>query len=993
MDITEFKVIRPPVADDTGALRLIDQLVVPGTKQDRPGVLTHLPASPRARSINVGSLPAEFGDTSADPLADREPQRGARPLERLYHALKGASRALARANDWLSGAELTDEATACGRESRLPIDVWETAHQVVLLCLTDAITRALAANTPDEYGRATELTRLALVTDLLGKGPAALKVLTAAQVYDALHHRSVILPDGATAAAAERSRVKLVREATVADLHVIRREWACYTLGEVANIRNLMAGESFRFTQTQLSEREETTTNDTERTESTEQEDSSKLASELSQEVDTQLGLAVNGYFNASAQYNTGIATINVGGGANVNLTLQRGERFASKVAREAVTRAVRRVDTRARATRTERELSRDEDVTRYEITNRGGNLHAVYRWVDRVDRYQLFRYPDRLQLEFQLPEPAEFYRARTNASAAAAAATDRPPDFDVTLDGITPANLITLATEYRASNLPTPPDEKISMTRTVTVDVSKEAMPKDANGVVNVESVSKEVEIPIPTSYRATTVTYSGHGYPMWGNWRIGSTTIAAWKEGFRSGLAAVSVGDQTIVDWVGGFRNRDGGGVEYLASYGDNQDKGSVEVVQFSTQAGSLPVRSVPFGRAALVIGRDAPGDLRPDPSTAITLSPGVGLSLRVGVSTTGLAGCIVTFLVTCERTEESYRAWQLNVYDALFSAWSQWKKEYEAAQLRSAVTGSTGLDAGSSTRNEQIIREELKRQVVSWLLDEEDFAGRPALLAAENPAHFHGIDFDQARADATTIQFLEQAFEWGNLIYMFYPYYWADDDRWETLSALTANDPEFERFLRAGSARVVIPARPGFNDAVKNWLQFQVPFLNGQLPAIGDPLHVAIDREIRDLTSPWDGGIAEDDWEARVSTTLLYLEEEGTMPISNDGAVLPWPRNGVFKQPQMCGSGTGDDAETDTGAPPVDSDSDGDIEGDGDIEVDIEGDAGAEGDGDTEGDADTRAEADSVVSAPMNASTKKAPARKAPAKKAPSTSSSTT
>jgi hypothetical protein len=174
---------------------------------------------------------------------------------------------------------------------------------------------------------------------------------------------------------------------------------------------------------------------------------------------------------------------------------------------------------------------------------------------------------------------------------------------------------------------------------------------------------------------------------------------------------------------------------------------------------------------------------------------------------------------------------------------------------------------------------------------------------LLGAESAAHFRGIDFDEARATAPTIQFLEQAFEWGNLMYMFHPYYWADAGSWESLTSLRANDAEFERFLQAGSARVVVAARPGFNDAVKNWLQFRVPFLTGQLPAINDKLHVAIDREIRDLTAPWAGGIAEDSWEARVSTTLLYLDEEGDMPITNDGAVLPVAINSMYVPQPLC------------------------------------------------------------------------------------------
>lgn len=891
MDITEFRVIRTPVADDLGSLTLPVQVRPPASGAG--GADSHIPPP-----ITVSELPAEFGDRELDPLEPTTPRQLDTPLQRCYYVVAGASLALVRANDWMSGDDLSDRVVALRHAASIDGADWPLAIQVAQICLTDRIVTAIEANDPAEYVRATDLTRLALVCDLVARDEAKLRQLHEAQVSALVTGRGVILPAGVAAALKDRSRVKLIRDATVSDLHVIRREWSCYILGEVANIRNVMAGETFSLTNTKLDEHEAIGTTEATQQVSTEQEDSSKLSTELSQEVSTQINLAVNGHFDASVQYKTPVATINIGGGADVSLSLQRSEKFASKVAREAVTRAVRKVDTRTRETQSTRELHRSEDVTHYEVANKGDNLHAVYRWVDRVDRYQLFRYPERLQLEFQLPEPAEFYRTRTRSSAQTAAGVDKPPEkFDVSLDDIRADNLTTLAATYQASNLPSVPDEHISLTRTITIDIAKEALP-DTSTQLNAPSQSKELDIPIPTSYCATGVTYSGHGYPIWAKWREGSTTVSADVEGFHSGFAAVSAGDRTIVDWVGGYRQAGGGGLEFYTSYGDNRDKGSVGAIQVTDQALSLPVRSAPYGRATLVIGQDTDNNLQPDASAIIPFDPGVSLSLKVGVSTAGLAGCIVTFLVTCARTDQALLAWQMSVYDALFSAWNQWKKDYESAQLRKAVTGSTGSDAGSSTRNDEVIREELKRQVISWLLNEEDFAGRPALSGHENAAHFRSIDFDLARQSALTIQFLEQAFEWGNLMYMFYPYYWADSGSWESLAQLTANDPEFERFLRAGSARVVVAARPGFNDAVKNWLQFQVPFLTGQLPAIDDPLHIAIDREIRDLTAPWAGGIAEDWWESRVTTTMLYLEENAAMPIKNDAASLPVAKNEVYK-----------------------------------------------------------------------------------------------
>ena len=89
---------------------------------------------------------------------------------------------------------------------------------------------------------------------------------------------------------------------------------------------------------------------------------------------------------------------------------------------------------------------------------------------------------------------------------------------------------------------------------------------------------------------------------------------------------------------------------------------------------------------------------------------------------------------------------------------------------------MVGGGISDTGSSQRNEQIIREELKRQVIGWLLDEKDFSGRPGLedplpsTSKPHAAGFNTPDFTKIRADAPTIQFMEQAFEWGNMMYVF-------------------------------------------------------------------------------------------------------------------------------------------------------------------------------------------------------------------------------
>jgi len=151
-----------------------------------------------------------------------------------------------------------------------------------------------------------------------------------------------MLKDVAIGDAAPEAKVQLIREAKVSDLHVVRREWLLHP-SEIANIRNMMAGEEFSSIQKNIRERETTTVSEDETRQQSQLEDESRLESELSQEVNSQLAVTVNGYFNASAQYTNPMVTVSVSAGMDAGLSLERSERHASKIAREAVSKAISR--------------------------------------------------------------------------------------------------------------------------------------------------------------------------------------------------------------------------------------------------------------------------------------------------------------------------------------------------------------------------------------------------------------------------------------------------------------------------------------------------------------------------------------------------------------------------------------------------------------------------------------------------------------------------
>jgi hypothetical protein len=67
---------------------------------------------------------------------------------------------------------------------------------------------------------------------------------------------------------------------------------------------------------------------------------------------------------------------------------------------------------------------------------------------------------------------------------------------------------------------------------------------------------------------------------------------------------------------------------------------------------------------------------------------------------------------------------------------------------------------------------------------------------------------------------IKFINQAIEWKNLIYFVYPYFWDIPLSWDFIRQIRHSDAIRQAFLRAGSARVVLSVRQGWE---ADWIQF--------------------------------------------------------------------------------------------------------------------------------------------------------------------------
>lgn len=238
-----------------------------------------------------------------------------------------------------------------------------------------------------------------------------------------------------------------------------------------------------------------------------------------------------------------------------------------------------------------------------------------------------------------------------------------------------------------------------------------------------------------------------------------------------------------------------------------------------------------------------------------------------------------------VYCERTPRHYEDWQLKTFNAIMDAYRNEKAQYNEEVAAAAIRQGVQIQGRNPARNREIERMELKKACLD-LLTADDFLQFNARQAA-GTTPFPGypeIDIMESIQEGRIIQFLEQAFEWHNLTYLFYPYFWGRKEHWIETLALEDTDPLFTSFLQAGAARVQIPVRPAYTEAILHYLStYPAQIWNGgSAPVLDDPLFISIADSIREQTGGQQDGIpVGDPWQVRVPTSLVTLQDDSQLP----------------------------------------------------------------------------------------------------------------
>jgi hypothetical protein len=264
----------------------------------------------------------------------------------------------------------------------------------------------------------------------------------------------------------------------------------------------------------------------------------------------------------------------------------------------------------------------------------------------------------------------------------------------------------------------------------------------------------------------------------------------------------------------------------------------------------------------------------------------------SLPLYVASAGLDRFAMNLLIACARSKELLRQWQIRTYETIMNGYRRQLAEYEErlANLQSLMRAQMLIGAGAA-ENRATERVELKRAFLS-LLTNQHFDAFDA-IDTSSPSGYPQVDIAAAMDSAGFITFFERAFEWDNMLYLLYPYFWGRKAEWASIHQISDPDPQFEAFLKAGAARVIVPVRPGFEAALAHYSETGQVWMGAEEPNIYSPLFAGILTEIGEQDGE-ETPVGEP-WEVRLPTTLVRLRESPKLPEWKrmpDGSWAPVP-----------------------------------------------------------------------------------------------------
>ncbi len=685
-----------------------------------------------------------------------------------------------------------------------------------------------------------------------------------------------------------------MRPAGETDLYLIRQHIKEYLPGEISHIENMMAGE-FRerihrrrhFTEEMTFEEKETETEEERNLETT---DRAELERETEQTIQEKFN--AEGGIQVSASY--GPVSIDSHGEISVERSKEESTKTAQKIAREVTEKARQKVRDRVLKRRERRIIQELEETNTHRFTNEAPDaVHrsGIYQWLDKVYRAEVFSYGMRTMYDILVPEPAAGLIAAnrkvgtTNLYGVKQPVMPTVSPNDLNEENLAP-ELVRLGATEAVDAYPQP--------KIVGTSFYKDFPDKETSHN-NFYAEAKDITFPDGFNpIRAWVTVRAGAISPITANVTVSVANTS--KSFFTANLYGAN---PFITESDPGIRNL--------------EDEKS-EIIEIF----DVDFLSVPEGSILKTL----------EDSYAL---PVVHNTLAAAVATRSVSVIAVTITVLCVPAPSTIAAWQRKAHAVLMAAYEARMQEWRDAQIRSSFSqgGNNGVQAAANPNaNRKLERDELQRAIVEIIrnkpLDfraikesvtlsptengtgdsssrEHEFSAyisglaTSGMLSITPGAHpFPTIDLDEAARSGPEIRFLQQAFEWENMTYLFYPYFYGRPETWvEKVGIRSSADPKFEEFLKSGAARVQIPVRPGFKEAVNHYLMTGEPWLGQDEPVIGDELWLAFIDEERASLGDRDNEThhTDRDFDVVVPTSLVLLRKDDTLPRWERDAETGW------------------------------------------------------------------------------------------------------
>lgn len=614
-----------------------------------------------------------------------------------------------------------------------------------------------------------------------------------------------------------------VRFLGVGDLWVVRRRTLGYVTSDIAHIENAMAGEKRIRTHSRrtVSEEEHVSEAESETEDENESESTHKTSLESASSQVVSESSRWHAGVDVSASYGA-VLSIQASAGYESASSSSSSGSSASAYESETIERALSRVRHREFERRRTLKRTEIEELNHHELSNATSeHSSGVYWWVDRLDEVWRELLGERAVIEIIVPEPSAFLRRAQELTKAGAVGPQLPPELAAWDTPLSERRAGELAASLGGVSIPPRP----APFRRVVHVFDFAAIDSSETKTVETQSVVLRV----PDGYAAVDLTIAV-------NW-------------YYSGVQPVDDNEDFLV--ASGFINIIADDQVFL--YVPDESGSFTGVCSLSSTAGT---------------------DDAADPGDAIDGARGeVPVTVQVGRKT----ALAVSVILNCALLPETLDRWDTETRTVLFTGYQEAAGE-QAQRLAFEESLGTQLPERQTENQERI---ELKRLAMSALV-----GSRLRMFGAvyEDAAADLRVAWDKMGQDARAIRFFERAFEWSEMVFAYYPYFWGRKEAWDTLST-SADVAGLVDFSAAGAARILLPIRPGYEGAYKMFRETNQWTGLDRIPQTeeGDEaLFVVADQGI---TPRIDPPVVKSKDTVRVPTSLVTLNPSSLGPDEED------------------------------------------------------------------------------------------------------------